>query len=188
MTRDAFLVSLRGSLVGLPAGEVDEIVADYAAHFDEARASGRSEEDVAKALGDPARLGRELRAEAGLRRWEHDRGPAGIVAALLALTGLAAFDIFLLLPVLIVFCFLVLGIGIAVLALGVAGVGLLLSIVPFWHFASWTEALARLLAAVGLAAASIGLGSLLLLGLNIGVKFLGDYARLHYRLVKPPQP
>jgi hypothetical protein len=45
-----------------------------------------------------------------------------------------------------------------------------------------------LLAAVGLAAASIGLGSLLLLGLNIGVKLLGDYARLHYRLVKPRQP
>ena len=127
MTRDAFLVSLRNSLTGLPSGDVDEIVADYAAHFDEARASGRSEEDVAQALGDPARLGRELRAEAGIRRWEHDRGPAGIVAALLALTGLAAFDILLLLPLLIVFCFVVLGVGLAVLALGGTSVGLLLS-------------------------------------------------------------
>ena len=188
MNRDAFLVSLRSSLTGLPASEIDDIVADYAAHFDEAQASGRSEQDVAKALGDPARLGRELRAEAGIRRWEHDRGPAGVVAALLALTGLAAFDIFLLLPVLIVFCFVVLGLGVAVLALGVASVGLLLSILPFWHFTLWSTAFARLLAAIGLAAASIGLGSLLLLGLNVGVKLLGDYARLHYRLVKPPQP
>ncbi|WP_095202213.1 DUF1700 domain-containing protein [Mesorhizobium carmichaelinearum] len=188
MNRDAFLVSLRNSLAGMSVGEIDEIVADYAAHFDEARASGRSEEDVAKALGDPARLGRELRAEAGIRRWEHDRGPAGVAAALLALTGLAAFDILLLLPVLIVFCFVVLGLGVAVVALGVTSVWLLLSVVPFWHFASWATAFARLLAAVGLAAASIGLGSLLLLGLNVGVKLLGDYARLHYRLVKPRQP
>ncbi|RUY46111.1 DUF1700 domain-containing protein, partial [Mesorhizobium sp. M7A.F.Ca.CA.001.13.2.1] len=45
MNRDAFLVSLRNSLAGMPAGEVDEIVADYGAHFDEALASGRSEED-----------------------------------------------------------------------------------------------------------------------------------------------
>ncbi|MER8809956.1 DUF1700 domain-containing protein [Mesorhizobium australicum] len=188
MNRDTFLVFLRSSLAGMPAAEVDEIVADYGAHFDEARASGRSEEGVAKALGDPARLGRELRAEAGIRRWEHDRGPGGIVAALLALTGLAAFDILLLLPILVVFCCVALGIGIAALALGVTSVGLLLSVVPFWHFASWTVAFARLLAAVGLAAASIGLGSLLLLGLNVGVKLLGDYARLHYRLVKPREP
>ncbi|TPM38668.1 DUF1700 domain-containing protein [Mesorhizobium sp. B2-3-4] len=187
MNRDAFLVSLRSSLAGMPPGEVAEIAADYAAHFDEAQASGRSEEEVAKALGDPARLGRELRAEAGLRRWEHDRGPGGVVAALLALTGLAAFDIVLLLPILIVFCAVMLAIGIAAMALGVVSVGLLLSVVPFWHFTSWTMAFARLLLAVGLAAASIGLGSLLLLALNVGVKVLGDYARLHYRLVKPPR-
>ena len=73
MNKAAFLRCLRDGLAGLPAQDIDEILADYAAYFDEAHASGRSEEDVAAALGDPKRLARELRAETGLRRWENHR-------------------------------------------------------------------------------------------------------------------
>ena len=65
MNRDAFLCILSDGLDGLPAHEIDDILADYVAYFDEARASGRSEEEVAAALGDPRRLARELRAESG---------------------------------------------------------------------------------------------------------------------------
>ncbi|HKU99815.1 MAG TPA: DUF1700 domain-containing protein, partial [Vineibacter sp.] len=69
MTRAAFLASLRSGLSGLPAADIDDILADYASHFDEGLAAGRSEDDVAAALGDARQLARELRAEAGLRRW-----------------------------------------------------------------------------------------------------------------------
>ena len=41
------------------------VMADYAAHFAEGMAAGRSEAEIAAALGDPLRLARELRAEAG---------------------------------------------------------------------------------------------------------------------------
>src|SRR5258707_5610665 len=98
MNRMAFLHILGDGLAGLPDREIDDILADYAAHFDEARASGRSEEEVASALGDPRRLARELRAESGLRRWENDRSLGNSASALLALGGLAAGDILLLLP------------------------------------------------------------------------------------------
>ena len=64
MTRDAFLRTLRLGLAGLPPQEIEEIVGDYAAHFAESNASGRSDEEVAAALGDPARTARELRADA----------------------------------------------------------------------------------------------------------------------------
>jgi len=50
MNRMAFLHSLGEGLVGLPDREIDDILADYSAYFEEARASGRSEEDVATAL------------------------------------------------------------------------------------------------------------------------------------------
>ncbi|HTZ78986.1 MAG TPA: DUF1700 domain-containing protein, partial [Stellaceae bacterium] len=93
MNREMFLRLLRQGLDGLPPGEIDEILADYAAYFDEARASGRSEENVSAALGDPRRLARELRAESGLRRWESHRSFGNFVAALLALAGLAAVDL-----------------------------------------------------------------------------------------------
>jgi hypothetical protein len=45
----------------------------------------------------------------------------------------------------------------------------------------------RAVAAVGLITGSVGGGALLLLALNGAVKMLGNYARLHYRLLKPEQ-
>src|SRR3977135_3741047 len=114
MKRRALLRILRDGLAGLPAQEIDDILADYTAYFDEAHASGRSEEDVAAALGEPRRLARELRAETGLRRWEkhHSLGNSG--AALLALGGLAAVDILFLLPLLFAVTLAMLVMGLAI--------------------------------------------------------------------------
>src|SRR5260370_30659286 len=116
MNRIAFLTILQDGLGGLPAREVDDIVADYTAYFDEAHASGRSEEEVAAALGDPRRLARELRAEAGLRHWENHRSLGNTGAALLALGGLAAVDLLLLLPQLFALTLGVPNIGLAIVA------------------------------------------------------------------------
>jgi uncharacterized membrane protein len=187
MTRDAFLHTLCDGLAGLPAEEIDDIVADYVAHFDEARAAGRSEEEVAAALGDPRRLARELRAETGLRHWENHRTLGNSAAALLALGGLAMVDILLLLPLLFAVMLTMLVIGLVVLVLGIVGVGLLLSLVKIGHFASIAAMLLRAVAGIGLIAGSVGGGALLLVALNGAVKMLGDYARLHYRLLKPEQ-
>jgi uncharacterized membrane protein len=44
---EAFLRTLRAGLAGLSKQEADEIIAGYEAHFAEARASGRSEAEVA---------------------------------------------------------------------------------------------------------------------------------------------
>ena len=47
-------------------------------HFSEGRVAGRSEDEIAAALGDPVRLARELRAEAGFKRWESERTPGSL--------------------------------------------------------------------------------------------------------------
>src|SRR5262249_51809468 len=65
MTKAEFLDTLRRRLSGLPAEEIDDLVGDYDTHFAEGMAAGRSEAEIAAALGDPMRLARELRAEAG---------------------------------------------------------------------------------------------------------------------------
>jgi uncharacterized membrane protein len=187
MNRVAFLKTLRDGLAGLPAHEIDDILADYAAYFDEAHASGRSEEEVATALGDPRRLARELRAETGLRRWENHRSLRNSTTVLLALGGLAAVDIVFLLPLLFAVTVAVLAIGLVIFVLGIVGFGLLLSLLKIWQFASIAAIVGRALAGIGLIAASVGCGALLLLALNGAVKMLGGYARLHYRLLKPEQ-
>jgi uncharacterized membrane protein len=187
MNRVAFLRILRDGLAGLPAREIDDIVTDYTAYFDEAHASGRSEEDVAAALGDPRRLARELRAETGLRRWENHRSLGNSATALLALGGLAAVDILFLLPLLFAVTLAVLVIGLVVFVLGIVGIGALLSLLKIGNFASIGAIVLRAAAGIGLIAASVGLGGLLVLGFNGAVKMLGRYARLHYRLLKPEQ-
>src|SRR5437016_3187568 len=187
MNRAAFLRILRDGLAGLPEREIDDIVADYTAYFDEAHASGRSEEEVSTALGDPRRLARELRAEAGLRHWENHRSLGNTGAALLALGGLAAVDVLFLLPLLFAVTLAVLVVGLVIFVLGIVGIGLLLSLLKIGPFASIAAIVLRALARIGLIAASAGCGAVLLLALNGAVKMLGGYARLHYRLLKPEQ-
>src|SRR6186997_2417243 len=93
MTRQAFLARLRDGLRGLPPRAVSDIMADYEAHFAEGEAHGRSEAEVAAALGEPGRLARELRAEVGLRRWEEERNPSAAAGAIFAVLGLGALDV-----------------------------------------------------------------------------------------------
>jgi uncharacterized membrane protein len=184
MNKAAFLRILRVGLAGLPAQDIDEIIADYTAYFDEAHASGRSEEDVAAALGEPRRLARELRAETGLRRWENHRSLRNSATVLLALGGLAAVDILFLLPLLFAVMLTVLVVCLVIFVLGMIGIGALLSVFKIAQFASISTIALRVTAGIGLIAASAGVGALLLLALNSTVKKLGSYARLHYRLLK----
>ena len=187
MNRIAFLTILEEGLAGLPAREIDDIIADYVSYFDEAAASGRSETEVAAALGDPRRLARELRAETGLRHWENHRSLGNSATALLALGGLATVDILFLLPLLFAVTLITLISALVVFALGIVGIGLLLSLLKIGHFASIAAMVLRAAVAIGLISASVGGGALLLLALNGAVKMLGNYARLHYRLLRPEQ-
>lgn len=185
MNRDDFLAELRTALRGLPAAEIDEIVADYSAHFSEGRAAGRNDAEVAAALGDPARLARELRTESGLKRWQSRRTPANYFAAIVAVCGLVAVDLIILLPVLFVLGVIAFVIGVVVFALVVAGLALFAS--PLWapSFESWNRTASVILAGVGLVTGGIGAGALLLLGLEGVLAILTSYARLHYQIIKP---
>ncbi|ENN88731.1 putative transmembrane protein [Rhizobium freirei PRF 81] len=184
MTRDAFLRTLRLGLAGLPPHEVDDIIADYAAYFTESEASGRSAEEVAAALGDPVRIARELRADAGLRRFEAHWSVANLLAAMTALAGLAVVDIFFLLPLLFAAAVIAFGLSIALVAIGAVGLKIVFTTV-FFHIGLPSVAmLARLFIGLGLVSILVGGGALLLMGLGLGIRMLGQYARLHFRLAQ----
>ena len=82
MTRVQFLDRLRAGLRGVSKTASEDIMADYEGHFAEGLAAGRSEAEVAAALGDPGRLARELRAGAGVQPWEEKRSPSSALSAL----------------------------------------------------------------------------------------------------------
>jgi uncharacterized membrane protein len=186
MSKSEFLDRLRRALSGMAPHEIDDIVADYGTHFDEGVAAGRSEQDIAQALGDPERLARELRIEAGLRRWETQRTPGALAAAIAALGGMVALDLFILLPVLCVLAACGFVLGVVLFALALAGSGLLLSgLVHSFTFSGVIASVSRMLAGIGLLGASIGVTALLWLLLEGLTKLFARYARLHYRVLKP---
>jgi uncharacterized membrane protein len=179
MTRALFISRLRQGLKGLSAGEIDDIVLDYEAHFADAAAAGRSEADVAASLGDPLQLGQELSAETKLRRWETRRSPRNFLRAGFALTGLQTLNLLVVLPVLalILFCA---GVAAYVLfIIGRTGFGMLMGLLS-----GSGNMLIPALVGLGLIAGAVGMGSLILLLLDSGLRLLGRYVRMNYRLLK----
>lgn len=62
MTRNEYILELTKALSAMPYSEVNEIKKDIEAHFDEASAAGKSEEETAAALGDINDLAEEFLA------------------------------------------------------------------------------------------------------------------------------
>lgn len=182
MTRQAFLARLREGLRGLPPQAVADIVSDYETHFADGEAAGRTEAEVAAALGSPERLARELRAETSLNRWREERSPSSAAAAVFAVLGLGAIDILVLLPVLIGVVSALLGIAVAVIVAFFAG-AFVFAAGPFLDPPGGPAA--ALLGGIGVMAGSASAGAILTI-VSIGLmNALVWYGRLHYRLLKP---
>ena len=182
MTRADFMTKLRRGLAGMSAATIEDITADYDTHFIDAQAAGRSEQEVADALGSPDRLARELRAEAGLKKWEAQKNPSAAAAAVFAVLGLGAIDIIILLPILMGVIGTLFGLFVAVIVCVIAG-GVVMAAGPFLDPPGGP--LTAILAGLGLMAGSTSLGAVLTI-VTIGlVNALVWYGRLHYRLLKP---
>jgi uncharacterized membrane protein len=64
MNKETFLTQLKRSLSGLPEAEKREILYDYEEHFRIGMEKGKSEEQIATALGNPRVLGKSYRIDA----------------------------------------------------------------------------------------------------------------------------
>lgn len=182
MSRALFISRLRQGLKGLSPAEIEDIVIDYEAHFSDAAAAGRDEIDVAASLGDPLQLGNELRAETKFRRWEQRRSPRNFINASLGLIGLQAFNIFILLPVLIALAGCALVAAYVLYIVGSTGLHLLGGLLS-----GNGNVLVPTLVGLGLISGVVGIGSVLALLLGSGLGMLGRYMRLNYRLLKPEE-
>ena len=182
MTRQEFISRLRAGLAGLPPTAIVELTDDYETHFTDALAAGRSESEVAAALGDPDRLARELRAEAGLKRWEAERNPSAAANAVFAVLGLGAIDLLVLFPVLLWVAGCLLGVFIA--AVACFGVGAVLMVAgPFVIHGAPMAAVG--LAGLGVMAGGTCLGAISTIVTIGAVNALVWYGRLHMRLLRP---
>ncbi len=182
MTRIEFLDRLRKGLNGLPIPTLKEIMGDYETHFADAAAAGRSEEEVAAALGDPDRLARELRAEVSVKSWDASKTPSSAITAIIAILGLGALDILVLLPILGGLAGTLIGIFTAAIGGFIAG-GVVFAAGPFMGLPG--GAAAALLGGFGIMAGCAALAAVTLALTVWLVNGLIWFARLHYRVVQP---
>jgi uncharacterized membrane protein len=182
MTRNEFIRRLRTGLKGMNADDVAEIVSDYEAHFDAAAAEGRPEAEVSRALGDPDRLARELRLEAGIRNWQSDRTPSSALAAMLAFMGLATIDILVLMPIVLPILGVFFAFYVVALCLFLGGAFVAIA-GPFSGFPG--GALVAIPGGLGLMAGAVALAALLTIFTIWIVNGLMWFGRLHYKVIEP---
>ena len=108
MNREQFLETLAKALNSLPETELNEILDDYRMHFREGLREGRTEADIAAALGDPAAIGRMFRADFMVAKAGDSATFRNVAGAAMALIGLGLFNLlFVAGPVLLLFAAMV---------------------------------------------------------------------------------
>jgi uncharacterized membrane protein len=124
MNRKEFFKDLSKYLRGIPREDEEDIINDFEEHFDMGEKEGRTEEDLAKSLGDPKALANQFKASIVVAQAEKETTAVNITRAVFATLGLGFFNlIFVLGPfiavIAVLFSFFVTGISIS--AAGIVG-------------------------------------------------------------------
>jgi uncharacterized membrane protein len=178
--RAEFLAALRAGLRGAPEVGIDEVIAEYEAHFSEGKAAGRSERDIAAALGDPWALAQELRVELRIARWESAPSPrsgAQMVTSVIALGVLNAALSFLVLPLLLA---VALAVILAIAACIAGGIWMLFA-GPSLEIPGGANV--TVLSAIGLIFAAVSLSALTALCGQLLANAFARWVRLHYQVL-----
>ena len=138
-----YLDALKRAMAGLPVEAQAKTLAYYEQRFVDGVAAGLSEEEIAKGLDDPKKIAMTLRASTHMRAFEEKKNPANFMRLMVAVIGLAIFNLFMVVPAIVYAsllatlyaCGLALYLGgIAVTASGLAGASELVLDGPLRHF------------------------------------------------------
>jgi uncharacterized membrane protein len=137
-----FLDQLKRAMLGLPPDVQARTLGYYEQRFVDGINAGRSEQDVARDLDDPAKIATTLRASsysAQLGAQMEKRSPVSVLRILISGAGLAIFNLFMIVPAMVysalLFALYVTALafylgGVAITASGLAGNGELLLDLP----------------------------------------------------------
>jgi uncharacterized membrane protein len=173
----------------VPAPAIDEIVADYSAHFDEGAAAKRGDADIAAALGDPLSLAEELRMEMNIERFEATPSPraaADVVSnAVARFVARGMLNLFVLCFIGPLLALLALGTCLAIITAIGAGIWILFAGTSLELPGGFAT---TLLCGLGLLSAAVSLSALLVLAAKAMVGGLARYTRYQYRFLSTSRP
>ncbi|NLX62295.1 MAG: DUF1700 domain-containing protein [Tissierellia bacterium] len=119
MNRDEFIKVLKEELKDLPPAEVEDILYDYEEHFEVGLSKRKTEEEIAKELGNPRTIAKSYKVNYKINNAEKNPSTKNIFSAILAAVSLGFFNlVFVLGPF----------IGLVGLLIGIYGMGFGLSI------------------------------------------------------------
>lgn len=169
--RVEFLATLKASLRGAPQAAIDDIVADYAQHFDEGARANRTDADIVAALGDPHVLADEHRMALRIESFESAPSVRSGARVLTGAVAFGAINTFLL-------C-------VAAPLIGLIALGGALAILTFVGASLDLPggAATTVLCGLGLIAAAVSLSALLMLTGRALVSAIGRYSRLRFRFL-----
>ncbi|HET6452447.1 MAG TPA: DUF1700 domain-containing protein [Spirochaetia bacterium] len=190
MRRDEFLSELRRALGRMPEQEKREVLYDYEEHFRAALQEGKTEEDVARALGNPRLLGKSYAIDALLENPRPGEGVSAVsvIRALLTSISLTFFNVIVVLGPFLGLVGAMVGLWAAAVSLPLAGVGVVLSplaaaIVPQYYSLGGASPAFFFFAGLGVT----GLGLLAVLGMwklsRLFVQITAAYVRFNARIV-----
>lgn len=160
MNRERFLAQLRRALGRTAEEEKREILAEYEDHFRAGLEEGRGEEEIARALGNPATIGRLYRIESLADETRRGWGAADTVRAVFASVSLGFFNILFVLGPFAGLVAVLAGLWAAAVAIGLSGVATVVAGIagPFLPAFAGISALNiafAVLAGIGLAAVGL---------------------------------
>ena len=96
-----YLDALKRAMAGLGPEIQAKTLAFYEQRFVDAVAVGRTEEELAKELGEPKKIAMTLRANAHMKAFKTKKNPANFLRMAFAAIGLLIFNLFMLVPALV---------------------------------------------------------------------------------------
>jgi uncharacterized membrane protein len=129
MNREQFIAALSETISKVPAGKRQEILSDYEEHFSIGLSEGKTQEEIAQALGDPKMIGKSYLIESFLepRTPEGRTDASSLVRAILVFISLAFVNLFIFLGPFILVVVLLCAFWSASIGIMIAGIGTMFS-------------------------------------------------------------
>lgn len=141
MKRKEFMKILKSQLSGIPKKDANELLEDYEDHFEMGLKKKRKEEEIAKSLGDPKVIAKQIRAEYHIKSAENKKNLKNILRAVYASLGLGFFNVVVVLGPFIGVLAVLLSLFVVSIAVALCGLAaIIIAFVPSFSMKAVTSA------------------------------------------------
>ena len=164
MTKGEYIQSLRATLKRLPLEEIEDIIYDYEEHFQIGLSKGKTEEEIAKELGDPKSIAKMYNVSSKIDEAENNPSTKNFLKAVFSAMALGIFNFIIVLGPFIAIVALLIGLYGISIGFVVGGISSIFGtmLIPFssFHVTFCVNSITSISLGIGLTA----LGALFFIG------------------------